>query len=105
MWSNGKKRRTHSAPDIFLYSMINLHTESIRMQGAKCLLLAIAHQGGRIAMTGGKDGAIYDKAIFNELLHNREFLLHFMKQGSWQYYDHQRNKKGQLISVKINFLR
>lgn len=75
------------------------------MQGARALLLAIENQGGCIAMTNGKEGAIYDKAIFKELLHNREFLLHFLEQGSWEYYDHEINKKNKLVNVKIKFYR
>lgn len=83
--------------------LISLHEEAFYLQGARAMLLAIEHYGGRIAMTGGKEGAVYDKAVFDELLHNREFLLHFLEQGSWNYYDHQRDKKGKLTSVKIKF--
>ena len=85
--------------------MISLHQESIYLQGARALLLAIENQGGQIAIEKGKEGAIYNKAIFEELLHNREFLLHFLEQGSWQYHDHERDKKNKLVKVKVKFDR
>lgn len=85
--------------------MISLHEESIYLQGARALLLAIENQRGCISMTNGKEGAIYDKAVFKQLLHNREFLLHFLEQGSWEYYDHERDKKNKLVNVKIKFNR
>lgn len=85
--------------------MISLHEESIYLQGARALLLAIENQRGCISMTNGKEGVIYDKAVFKELLHNREFLLHFLEQGSWEYYDHERDKKNKLVKVKIKFNR
>lgn len=84
-------------------NITNLHIESIYLQGARALLLAIENQGGLIAMHKGREGEIYDKAVFEELLHNREFLLHFLEQGSWEYYGHERNKKNKLVNVKVKF--
>lgn len=85
--------------------MINLHQESLYLQGARDLLLQIERVGGMVAFHHPikKDDAIYNKAIFDEILHNRESLVKFMRGHNWRYYDHQRDKKNKLVKVKVEF--
>ena len=83
--------------------MKNLYLESIYLQGARDLLLKIEEQGGMIAYNQGKEDRVYSKAVFDEILYNRESLVKFLQGCGWRYYDHQHNKKGKLISVKVKF--
>lgn len=83
--------------------MINLHYESIYLQGARDMLLSIQDQGGSITYGQGKDSKVYDKAVFDEILYNRESLVKFLRGTGWRYYDHQSDKKGKLKSVKVKF--
>lgn len=84
--------------------MLNLHEESIYLQGARNVLLRIEQGGGYITYNQGKDSKVYDKAVFNEILHNRESLVKFLHGIGWQYYDHQKDKKGHLKDVKVRFV-
>ena len=61
--------------------MENLHRESLWLTGARDFLLRLT----------------------KALMEDRNNLLKFMQGASWQYYDHQRNAKGKLISVKVKF--
>ena len=81
----------------------NLHLESFYLQGARDLLLRLLEQGGCITYNQGKDSKVYDKAVFDEILHNRESLVKFLEGSGWRYYDHQSDKKGKLVSVKVHF--
>lgn len=83
--------------------MISLHQESLYLQGARDLLLRIQNTGGTVTYNQGKDSKVYDKAVFDEILHNRESLVKFMRGDGWRYYDHQRNKKNKLEKVKVKF--
>ena len=83
--------------------MINLHEESIYLRGARDLLLSIERSRGTITFKQGKDSAIYDNAVFKEILENRESLVKFLQGSGWRYYDHQLNKKNKLVSVKVEF--
>ena len=81
----------------------NLHLESFYLQGARDLLLRLLEQGGGITYNQGKDDKIYSDAVFKEILYNRESLVKFLQGTGWRYYDHQRDKKGKLVSVKVEF--
>lgn len=81
----------------------NLHLESFYLQGARDLLLRLQECGGGITFNMGKDDKFYSNAVCKEILHNRESLVKFLQSTSWRYYDHQRDKKGKLVSVKIEF--
>lgn len=83
--------------------MINLHKESIYLQGARDLLLRLEQGGATITYKQGKDSAIYDKAVFKEILEDRESLVKFLQGNGWRYYDHQKDKKNKLVSVKVEF--
>lgn len=67
------------------------------------MLLKIEEQGGMIAYNQGKEDRVYSKAVFDEILYNRESLVKFLQGYGWRYYDHEHNKKGKLISVKVKF--
>lgn len=81
----------------------NLHLESFYLQGARDLLLRLLEQCGGITYNQGKDDKIYSDAVFKEILYNRESLVKFLQGTGWRYYDHQRDKKGKLVSVKVKF--
>lgn len=83
--------------------VINLHEESLYLQGARSLLLRIQEQSGSITYNQGNVSIVYDKAVFDEILYNRESLVKFLQGTGWRYYDHQRDKKGKLVSVKVEF--
>lgn len=82
---------------------LNLHEESIYLQGARDVLLRIQEQDGSVTFNQGKEDKVYSTAVFNEILHNRESLVKFLQGNGWRYYDHQRDKKNKLVSVKIEF--
>ena len=65
--------------------------------------MKIESQGGMIAYNQGKEDRVYSKAVFDEILYNRESLVKFLQGYGWRYYDHEQNKKGKLISVKVKF--
>lgn len=50
-----------------------------------------------------KDGGVYNKSVFREILTERESLRKFLEGGGWRYSDHEKNKKGKLIKVKTIF--
>lgn len=81
--------------------LINLHEESIYLRGARDLLLRLEQCGGAITFNHGKDSRIYDNAVFKEILENRQSLVKFLQGDGWRYYDHQKDKKNKLISVKV----
>ena len=81
----------------------SLHEESLFLRGARALLLRIQEQGGGITYNQGKDDKIYSDAVFKEILYNRESLVKFLQGSGWRYYDHQSDKKGKLVSVKVKF--
>lgn len=81
----------------------NLHLESFYLQGARDLLLRFLEYGGGITFNQGRDDKIYSDAVFKEILYNRESLVKFLQGTGWRYYDHQRDKKGKLVSVKVEF--
>lgn len=67
------------------------------------MLLKIESQGGMIAYNQGKEDRVYSKAVFDEILYNRESLVKFLQGYGCRYYDHEHDKKGKLISVKVKF--
>lgn len=85
--------------------MLNLHEESIYLQGARAVLLRLEQGGGVIHFDHPikKDSIIYNKAVFKEILENRESLIKFLQGNGWRYYDHQRDNKNRLVSVKVEF--
>ena len=83
--------------------MISLHEESFYLQGARDLLLRIEQMGCKVVFELDKDAKVYNEAVFKEILYNRESLVKFLQGTGWRYYDHQSNKKGKLVSVKVEF--
>ena len=87
--------------------MLNLHEESIYLRGARDLLLRLQEMNAIPQFITKRDCAkdcqVYNKAPFNEILYNRESLVKFLQGTGWRYYDHQSDKKGKLVSVKVKF--
>lgn len=83
----------------------NLHKEAIYLQGARDLLLQLERMGCGIRVTGERDkyANVYNTAVMQELINNRESLKKFLCGNGWRYYDHKRDKKNKLVSVKIKF--
>lgn len=84
--------------------LINLHQEALYLQGARDMLMSIERSGMYLSSSHTKDDAIYSRAVFEEILHNRESLVKFLQGSGWRYYDHQHkgnNPKNKLISVKV----
>ena len=85
----------------------NLHLESFYLQGARDLLLRLQEMNAIpqviTKIDCAKDCQVYNKATFNEILYNRESLVKFLQGTGLRYYDHQRDKKGKLVSVKVKF--
>lgn len=84
---------------------ISLHEESFYLQGARDMLLRIQEQGGSVTYSQVKEDKVYSTAVFNEILYNRESLVKFLQGTGWRYYDHQRDKKNKLVSVKVEFYK
>jgi len=85
--------------------MISLHEESIYLQGARNLLLVLEHMNAipQFEDRTTKDCQVYNKAAFKEILYNRESLVKFLQGAGWRYCEHQKDKKGELVSVKVEF--
>lgn len=88
-----------------MYSgLINLHQEALYLQGARDMLMSIERSGMMLSGGHTRDDIIYCRALFEEILHNRESLVKFLQGTGWRYYDHQHkgnNPKNKLISVKV----
>lgn len=84
--------------------LINLHQEALYLQGARDMLMSIERNGMMLSGGHTRDDIIYCRALFDEILHNRESLVKFLQGTGWRYYDHQHkgnNPKNKLISVKV----
>ena len=88
---------------------INLHEESFYLQGARDLLLRLQEMNAIPQFISKKDCAkgfqVYNKATIDEILYNRESLVKFLQGTGWRYYNHQSDKKGKLVSVKVEFYK
>lgn len=83
--------------------LISLYEESWYLRGARQLLIVLNQMGCGLSIERGKGSEVYNKAILDELLHNRESLVKFLQGASWRYYGHESDKKGKLVKVKIKF--
>lgn len=52
----------------------------------------------------GKDSDVFKRAIYNLAMENNINLQDYLTGKDIVYYDHQRDKKGKLISVKAKFV-
>lgn len=85
----------------------NLTQESLYLSGARDMLLCLSLHAkisfGANSM-GAKDGAVYDKAILDFLLSDRQNVKRYLEGvDSILFYDHVNDKKGKLVSVKAKF--
>ena len=80
---------------------MKLHIESIWLQGAISLLLALERHNAIDFKCGrGQNNQVYNQCIINELK-NRESMLKFLYSNSMRFSEHSKNKRGKLISVKV----
>jgi hypothetical protein len=86
--------------------MTSLHEESLYLQGARAVLLRLDEMNALPQFHTSKDTKqpdVYNRAVMREILHNRDSLVKFLQGGGWRYSDHQKDKKGRLIGVKVVF--
>lgn len=91
----------------------NLIAESLYLQGARDMLMMLAERGkidfgwyniDRCKLKEEKGSrAIYNKCILGFLLGDRENIRRFLQGDLMACYDHQRDKQGKFISVKVKF--
>lgn len=82
----------------------NLIIESHYLQGARMMLLKLLDTYNITPkVKSGKDDKIYIKAELNAILENKDNTRKFLEGHSGGYYDHKRDKKGNLVSCKFMF--
>lgn len=83
----------------------NLLSWSERMQGARLLLLRLKDRGVRFAYEGTfpKDSKVYTDAEISLAIANHDNMSKYLDNVPILFYDHVRDKKGKLISVKAKF--
>lgn len=100
----GSEQRICTAPRRMENSgLISLYEESWYLRGARQLLIVLNQMGCGLSIEKGKGSDVYNKAILDELLQNRESLVKFLQGASWRYHGHESDKKGKLVKVKIKF--
>lgn len=92
---------------------ISLSKESLYLQGARDMLMALMDRCkidfgwnniDRSKLKEEKGSrAIYNKCISDFLLSDRENVRRFLQGDRMLCYDHQRDKKGKFISVKVKY--
>lgn len=92
---------------------MNLRQESLYLQGARNMLMRLIERGKidfgwyNIDKSKSKEEkgsrAIYNKCISDFLLSDRDNIRRFLQGDSMVCYDHQRDKKGKFISVKVKY--
>lgn len=87
----------------------NLHEWSLKMQGAREMLEAIIasvkESGGKFCLdNAGRDSKVYHEAIVRLILSNLDNIGKFMQGRMIGYCNHQKDKKGKLISCDAYFL-
>lgn len=86
--------------------MKNLHLESWYLDGARMFLLSLKERGCNINFFGNdkaKDVQVYNKAIIDWLLSDKFLIQRFIELEPMRFYDHKKDSKGKLISVKVCF--
>ena len=85
----------------------NLTQESLYLSGARDMLLCLSLYAkisfGASSM-GAKDSAVYDKAILDFLLSDKQNVKRYLEGvDDILFYDHVNDKKGKPVSVKAKF--
>lgn len=99
--------------EALLGNPINLSKESLYLQGARDMLMKLIdickidfgwYNLGESKHKEEKGSrSIYNKCISDFLLSDRENVRRFLQGDRILCYDHQRNKKGKFISVKVKY--
>ena len=84
-------------------SFINLHKESLYLQGARDLMLRTQGCFDWFKHDRTKHKEVYNHAIENFLLSDRENMRKYLEGEMLRFYDHECDKKGRLIKVKVGF--
>lgn len=83
--------------------MINLHEESLYLQGARDLMLRMQGYFDWFKCNKVKYKEVYNHAIENFLLSDRENMRRYLEGDMLHFYDHEHDKKNKLIKVKVMF--
>jgi len=99
--------------EALLGNPISLSKESLYLQGARDMLMTLMEIGkidfgwyniDRSKLKEEKGSrAIYNKCIQDFLLCDRDNIRRFLQGDRMLCYDHQRDKKGKFISVKVKY--
>lgn len=99
--------------EALLGNPISLSKESLYLQGARDMLMMLIERGkidfgwyniDRSKLKEEKGSrAIYNKCIQDFLLCDRDNIRRFLQGDRILCYDHQRDKKGKFISVKVKY--
>lgn len=89
--------------------MDNLYEWSLKMQGAREMLMAIIdsvnESKGRFLLdNAGKDSKVYHEAIIKLILSNLDNTGKFLMKKPIGYRNFQHDKKGRIISCEAYFL-
>lgn len=83
-----------------------LHDASCTLRGAKNVLMNL-HDMGVLFLDGmkGKDAKVYNQAAYELLMTDEVALWEWLANPNtntptWEYYDHERDKKGKLVKCK-----
>ena len=79
-----------------------LHTWSERLHGAIHLLQMLKNENVNLLPSMGKDSKIYSDALYSAISDLRG-MQDFLEGKEIRFKDHQRNKKGKLISCVAYF--
>ena len=83
--------------------MISLHEESLYLQGARDLMLRMQGYFDWFKYGKVKYKEVYNHAIENFLLSDRENMRRYLEGEMLHFYDHEHDKKNKLIKVKVMF--
>lgn len=84
-------------------SFISLHEESLYLQGARDLMLRMQGYFDWFKYDKVKYKDVYNHAIENFLLSDRENMRRYLEGEMLHFYDHEHDKKNKLIKVKVMF--
>ena len=87
---------------------MKLHDASMMLSGAKNVLMNL-HDIGRLFLDTckGKDASVYNEASYQLLMNNEIAMWEWLASPNtvrWEYFDHERDKKGKLVKCKARLL-
>lgn len=85
---------------------MNQYETSFKLFGARQVLMHL-HDAGTLKLDAPtKDAKVYNEAAFQMLLHDDDALLRWLALPTidWEYYGHEKDKKGKLVRCKARML-